>query len=218
MADDQSNCAGVTAADAADDTTRQSWLCWHRTFPPLRGFAMLYLSALLIGVVAGLRAMTAPAAVAWGAYLGWLPLAGSWAWLHGLLADAVDLHRARDRRTGHRPVAVDAEPQGAAAVRRPARHRRAVAARRSAPPAGMLGRRPDRRRRSARSIGTLGGAEARGRAGRAPSAAICRPRSIEDAVAIVGALLIVSGGVHDRASSTPSSSAPARPARRWPAG
>lgn len=40
---------------------------------------MLYLLALLIGVVAGLRAMMAPAAVAWGAYLGWLPLAGTWA-------------------------------------------------------------------------------------------------------------------------------------------
>ncbi len=36
-----------------------------------------YLIALGIGFVAGLRAMTAPAAVAWGAYLGWLPLAGS---------------------------------------------------------------------------------------------------------------------------------------------
>ncbi|RWF24812.1 MAG: DUF4126 domain-containing protein, partial [Mesorhizobium sp.] len=40
---------------------------------------MLYLLALLIGVVAGLRAMTAPAAVAWGSYLGWLPVAGTWA-------------------------------------------------------------------------------------------------------------------------------------------
>ncbi len=40
---------------------------------------MLYLLALLIGVVAGLRAMTAPAAVAWAAYVGWLPLAGTWA-------------------------------------------------------------------------------------------------------------------------------------------
>jgi uncharacterized membrane protein len=40
---------------------------------------MLYLLALLIGCVAGLRAMTAPAAIAWGAYLGWLPLADTWA-------------------------------------------------------------------------------------------------------------------------------------------
>ena len=38
----------------------------------------VYLLALLIGVVAGLRAMTAPAAVAWAAYLGWLNLGGSW--------------------------------------------------------------------------------------------------------------------------------------------
>ena len=38
----------------------------------------IYLLALLIGVVAGLRAMTAPAAVAWATYLGWLNLGGSW--------------------------------------------------------------------------------------------------------------------------------------------
>ncbi|MFZ4288711.1 DUF4126 family protein [Variovorax sp. HJSM1_2] len=34
----------------------------------------LYVLALLIGVIAGLRAMTAPAAVSWAAHLGWLPL------------------------------------------------------------------------------------------------------------------------------------------------
>ncbi|MFM0027776.1 DUF4126 family protein [Paraburkholderia madseniana] len=34
----------------------------------------LYVLALLIGVVAGLRAMTAPAAISWAAHLGWLPL------------------------------------------------------------------------------------------------------------------------------------------------
>jgi uncharacterized membrane protein len=39
---------------------------------------MVYLLALLIGIVAGLRAMTAPAAIAWAAYLGWLNLSGSW--------------------------------------------------------------------------------------------------------------------------------------------
>jgi uncharacterized membrane protein len=39
---------------------------------------MVYLLALLIGVFAGLRAMTAPAAVAWAAHLGWLELGGSW--------------------------------------------------------------------------------------------------------------------------------------------
>ena len=34
--------------------------------------------ALLIGVIAGLRAMTAPAVVAWGAFLGWINVDGKW--------------------------------------------------------------------------------------------------------------------------------------------
>jgi uncharacterized membrane protein len=40
---------------------------------------MIYLLALVIGIVAGLRVMTAPAAVSWGAALGWLPLSETWA-------------------------------------------------------------------------------------------------------------------------------------------
>jgi uncharacterized membrane protein len=44
---------------------------------------MIYLLALLIGVVAGLRAMTAPAAVSWAAYLGWLNVGDTWAWFMG---------------------------------------------------------------------------------------------------------------------------------------
>jgi uncharacterized membrane protein len=39
---------------------------------------MIYLLALLIGVVAGLRAMTAPAVVSWAARLGALDLGGTW--------------------------------------------------------------------------------------------------------------------------------------------
>ena len=39
--------------------------------------AMPYLLALGIGFIAGLRAMTAPAAIAWAGYLLWLPLAGT---------------------------------------------------------------------------------------------------------------------------------------------
>jgi uncharacterized membrane protein len=43
---------------------------------------MLYLLALLIGIVAGLRAMTAPAAISWAAHLGLIDLGGTWlAWL-----------------------------------------------------------------------------------------------------------------------------------------
>jgi uncharacterized membrane protein len=41
---------------------------------------MLLLGAFLMGCVCGLRSMTAPAVVAWGAHLGWLHLQG------GLLA------------------------------------------------------------------------------------------------------------------------------------
>ncbi|AFL49603.1 putative membrane protein [Sinorhizobium fredii] len=39
----------------------------------------VYILALLIGVVAGLRVMTAPAAVSFAAAAGWLPAANSWA-------------------------------------------------------------------------------------------------------------------------------------------
>jgi uncharacterized membrane protein len=38
--------------------------------------------ALIVGIIAGLRAMTGAAAAAWAAYLGLLPVAGTWlAWL-----------------------------------------------------------------------------------------------------------------------------------------
>jgi uncharacterized membrane protein len=40
---------------------------------------LVILLALLIGIVAGLRALTPPAVVAWGAFLGWLPVEGTWA-------------------------------------------------------------------------------------------------------------------------------------------
>jgi uncharacterized membrane protein len=51
----------------------------------------VYLLALLIGIVAGLRTMTAPAMVSWAAHLGWLDLNGTWlaflgkAWVPWLL-------------------------------------------------------------------------------------------------------------------------------------
>ncbi|WP_368564277.1 DUF4126 family protein [Pseudoxanthomonas sp. UTMC 1351] len=38
---------------------------------------MIYLCAFLIAVVAGLRAMMAPAAVSWAAYAGWISLEGT---------------------------------------------------------------------------------------------------------------------------------------------
>ncbi len=39
---------------------------------------LVLLLALMIGVVAGLRAMTAPAVVAWGAMFGWIDVADKW--------------------------------------------------------------------------------------------------------------------------------------------
>jgi uncharacterized membrane protein len=38
----------------------------------------IYVIALVIGVIAGLRSMTAFAAISWAAYLGWVNLGGSW--------------------------------------------------------------------------------------------------------------------------------------------
>jgi uncharacterized membrane protein len=46
----------------------------------------IYLLALAIGVVAGLRAMTVPAAVSWAAHLGLLDLHDTWLALVGTLA------------------------------------------------------------------------------------------------------------------------------------
>lgn len=39
---------------------------------------LIVLLALLIGIIAGLRVFTAVAATSWAAYLGWLPLDGTW--------------------------------------------------------------------------------------------------------------------------------------------
>lgn len=52
--------------------------------------AFVILLALLIGIVAGLRAMTAPAVVAWGAYLGWLDVSDRWShWVGSWITVAV---------------------------------------------------------------------------------------------------------------------------------
>ncbi|OBJ57425.1 glycine zipper 2TM domain-containing protein [Mycobacterium sp. 1423905.2] len=40
---------------------------------------LVLLLALLLGVVAGLRSLTAPAVVAWAAFLSWINLHGTWA-------------------------------------------------------------------------------------------------------------------------------------------
>jgi uncharacterized membrane protein len=40
---------------------------------------MILIASFVIGIVAGLRSMTAPAIVSWAAWLGAAPLAGTWA-------------------------------------------------------------------------------------------------------------------------------------------
>ena len=45
-----------------------------------------YVLAFLIGAVAGLRSMTAPAAVSWAAHLGWLHLENTWLAFMGFTA------------------------------------------------------------------------------------------------------------------------------------
>jgi uncharacterized membrane protein len=52
---------------------------------------LVLLLALLIGIVAGLRALTPPAVVSWAAYLGWLHLDHTWASWMGLLGVTVPL-------------------------------------------------------------------------------------------------------------------------------
>jgi len=149
----------------------------------------LYVFALLIGVVAGLRAMTAPAAVAWAARLGWLPLAG-WplGWVSGyaplfVLTGLALLELVGDQapQTPSRKVPIQFGTRIAtgafsgAALMMPSGHwlRGAVI--------GAVGA----------VIGTLGGAEARARL--AARLGTDRPAAlIEDAVAIGGALAIVA--------------------------
>ncbi|MFK0333661.1 DUF4126 family protein [Rhizobium sp. NPDC090275] len=150
---------------------------------------MLLFLAFLIGIVAGLRALTAPAAVAWGAALGWFdvsqtPLAFMgyrWTpWIFTLLA-LVELVTDQLPSTPSRKVPMQF---GARLIMGALSGATIGAAGGSLIPgliAGILGA----------VAGTLGGAAARAKLASAfrrdPPAAI-----LEDAVAIVGAILIVA--------------------------
>lgn len=150
---------------------------------------MLYILALLIGVIAGLRAMTAPAAIAWGAYLGWLPVAATWAsfmshWaavgIFTILA-IVELVTDQLPSTPSRKV----PQQFGARIIMGAFTGAVIGATGGSTIGGLIAG------AIGAVIGTLGGAEARGRLaaafGKDPPAAF-----IEDAVAIIGGLLIVA--------------------------
>ncbi|MBZ9859031.1 DUF4126 domain-containing protein [Mesorhizobium sp. CA12] len=150
---------------------------------------MLYILALLIGVIAGLRAMTAPAAVAWGSYLGWLPVTGTWASFMGhwiavgifTILAIVELIADQLPSTPSRKV----PPQFGTRIVVGAFCGAVIGATAGATIGGLVAG------AIGAVIGTLGGAEVRGRLsvafGKDPPAAF-----IEDAVAIIGGLLIVA--------------------------
>ncbi|MBZ9881048.1 DUF4126 domain-containing protein [Mesorhizobium sp. CA10] len=150
---------------------------------------MLYILALLIGVIAGLRAMTAPAAVAWGSYLGWLPVTGTWASFMGhwitvgifTILAIVELVADQLPSTPSRKV----PPQFGTRIVVGAFCGAVIGATAGATIGGLVAG------AIGAVIGTLGGAEVRGRLaaafGKDQPAAF-----IEDAVAIIGGLLVVA--------------------------
>jgi uncharacterized membrane protein len=148
---------------------------------------IFYLLALLLGVVAGLRAMTPPALITWAAYLGWLDLSGSWLaflanawsrWILTLLA-IVELVTDQLPSTPSRTVPIQFGARIATGALSGAAVGTAGGAMAGGLLAGIVGA----------VIGTLGGRALRARL--ASAFGSDRPAAlIEDAVAIVGALLI----------------------------
>ena len=148
---------------------------------------MIYLLGLLMGVVAGLRAMMPAAALSWAAYLGLLKLDGTWLSFLGSIWAVIlftilaigELITDQLPSTPSRKV----PPQFGARVVIGALAGVAIAG----PANWMLGALAGI---VGAVIGTLGGAELRGRLaahfGKDQPAAF-----IEDAIAIVGAALIV---------------------------
>ena len=146
-----------------------------------------YLLALLIGIVAGLRAMTPPALVAWAAHLGWIDLSGSWLgffantwvrWILTLLA-IVELVTDQLPSTPSRTVPIQFGARIATGALSGAALGTAGGAMLGGLVAGIVGA----------VIGTLGGRALRARL--AAAFGSDRPAAfIEDAVAIGGALLI----------------------------
>lgn len=150
----------------------------------------IYALAFLIGVIAGLRALTAPAAVSWAARLGWLHLENTWLaflgyaatpWIISVLAIG-ELINDKLPKTPSRKV----PPQFAARVITGAFSGAAIGVAgqnlTGGLVAGALGA----------VAGTLGGAEFRARLTRALGGKTIASALIEDALAIIGAILIIS--------------------------
>ena len=148
---------------------------------------IFYLLALLIGIVAGLRAMTPPALVAWAAHLGWIDLSGSWlgflanAWVRWILTLLAVVELVTDQlpSTPSRTVPIQFGARIATGALSGAAIGTAGGAMVGGLLAGIVGA----------VIGTLGGRAFRARL--ASAFGSDRPAAfIEDVVAIGGALLI----------------------------
>lgn len=150
----------------------------------------LLLLAILIGIIAGLRSMTAPAVVSWAARLGWIHLNSSWLAFFGyswtpwilsicalgeLIVDKLPSTPSRKAPPSFAFRIVSGSISGAA-----------VGISRGSLLTGLLGG------AIGAIIGTLGGAAARSALaklfGKDLPAAL-----LEDAVAVVGAILILKG-------------------------
>jgi uncharacterized membrane protein len=148
---------------------------------------MFLLLALLIGIVAGLRAMTAPAAIAWGAALGWFDISQTplafmgyrWTpWVFTALA-VIELITDQLPTTPSRKVPIQFGTRIIVGALCGAVIGAAHSLLFGGLIAGVIGA----------VIGTLGGAAARARL--AASFGQDRPAAlIEDAVAVIGALII----------------------------
>ncbi len=149
---------------------------------------MILVLALLIGVVAGLRAFTAPAAVSWASHLGLLALDGTWLaflgyrftpWIFSALA-LLELVGDQLPATPSRKT----PPQFITRLVMGGLSGAAIGASAGALIAGLVAG------VAGAVIGTLGGAAVRARL--AAALGSDRPAAlIEDAVAILGAVLIV---------------------------
>lgn len=151
--------------------------------------ATVVLAAGAIGVVAGLRAMTAPAAVGWAARVGWLPLAGTaLGWLGGTIAPVLlSLLAAGELVTDQLPSTRSrlVPMQLVARLVSGALSGGAIGASGGGPWLGAVAG------ATGAALGTFGGARARG--GLAAAFGSDRPAALlEDAVAIGGAWLIVA--------------------------
>lgn len=150
----------------------------------------IYILAFLIGVVAGLRSMTAPAVVSWGARLGWLHLENTWLAFLGfaatpyilsvlaigeLIADKLPKTPSRKAPLGFTGRIITGAVSGAALGASGGGWMGGLVA-------GLLGS----------IVGTLGGYEFRVRLVKATGGKDLPIALLEDVIAIGGAFLIVS--------------------------